>query len=623
MAHMIPPAPKEFDPKSEEGIVFDALKKLPDDYYVFHSMKPTVVNDDTLYEREIDFVVANAKKGVLCIEAKNGANISYSGREWKYSNGTPMRHGGPYNQIATAKRTIIDEIKYHKNKDVRALFSKCKIMHAVWFFRVSTVDFEKIVKNSGPEDGDERITLLAEDLLNPTRKIADILSLKIPAQTRQSVDENKLMDEEFQLLLDAVLCPTFNLIPSPVADNVLLEDRMNQLLHEQYRLLDFLTEQRFAVINGAAGTGKTMLAVEKARRHSLDGDRVLFLCYNRMLCDHLNNKYKNTENKTLKKQYKNIDFMTLSKYTKEVTGNHKDFDGLQRYIEDCYGDIEKFGYNHVIIDEGQDFGLVDAKKDKDEGVASRNCSIIDSIQDVVTDAGGTFYLFYDKYQMIQGGGNIEYEIPSCIIDSDCRLSLYCNCRNTKEIALTSITPLRDKRRKAVKPTVACSWVEPRKPTMNLCNTLEAEISAVDMILDEYAQDGLKNIVILTMGTVDYCCISEYLITDGEKSSGYCSYEHNGIQVPVTTCIKFKGLEADAIIVLGINKDSFIDEKGMEFYVGTSRAKLRLDMVCRIEPDEYYEVVHAIDENAPNKNNEERMRRILGNVFSADVRVIDL
>ena len=68
MAHMIPPVPKEYDAKSEEGIVFNALRDLPDDYYVFHSFSPTVVSEGIIYEREIDFVVANQKKGILCID---------------------------------------------------------------------------------------------------------------------------------------------------------------------------------------------------------------------------------------------------------------------------------------------------------------------------------------------------------------------------------------------------------------------------------------------------------------------------------------------------------------------------------------------------------------------------
>ena len=37
-AHMIPPVPKSFDPRSEEGLVFNALRKLSSDYYVFHNV---------------------------------------------------------------------------------------------------------------------------------------------------------------------------------------------------------------------------------------------------------------------------------------------------------------------------------------------------------------------------------------------------------------------------------------------------------------------------------------------------------------------------------------------------------------------------------------------------------
>ncbi len=45
MAHMIPAKPKDFDERSHEGDVFNALKKLPDDYYVFHSYSTVGVSD--------------------------------------------------------------------------------------------------------------------------------------------------------------------------------------------------------------------------------------------------------------------------------------------------------------------------------------------------------------------------------------------------------------------------------------------------------------------------------------------------------------------------------------------------------------------------------------------------
>ena len=66
MAHMIPPVPKEYDERSDEGAVFKALQKLPDDYYVFHSVKGTVVENDVVYERELDFVVAKVSLNLGC-----------------------------------------------------------------------------------------------------------------------------------------------------------------------------------------------------------------------------------------------------------------------------------------------------------------------------------------------------------------------------------------------------------------------------------------------------------------------------------------------------------------------------------------------------------------------------
>lgn len=617
MAVMIPESPKDFDAKSEENLVFEALKKLPDDYFVFHSFHTTVVDDKgVIRERECDFVIANAKKGILCIEAKNGKGIKYDGRKWLYSSGKKMDKDGPYNQCATAKRNVIDKIKYHANEEVQELYKKCKIMHSVWFFKVPRVQFEDMEKKGLPEDCDSAITLLAEDLINPTKKIAEIFALKRPSQTKYSAEETKLTDEEFELLMDSVLCPHFNIIPSPAADKVIASMQLTQLLEEQFHILDYLRYQPSAIINGAAGTGKTMIAAEKARQHSIEGEKVLFLCFNRMLCDYLIATRKNNSIKATRKQYENVDFMTISKLAKEKTGNFKDYDGLLCWVEDCYGDIDKFGYKHVIIDEGQDFGLVDSELGNTKIIAKSNCSIIDSIKDVVLDAGGTFYLFYDKYQMIQGQEQADYELLDCIQDCDCKLTLYCNCRNTKEIAKTSVTPLRDNKNRAIKPITAYSRFEPIRPTMHIIHDNNSVYDVLDTILNNYAEADLDNVVILTIGTLEYCSIGDVLVKDEKTGSYY--YEHRGNRHLVTTCKKFKGLEADAIILIDLNKESFFGKRGLEFYVGTSRAKFRLDLICKMEKADFAEVVHELDPNAPNTPDDIIMKRILGNTFSSDI-----
>ena len=52
-------------------------------------------------------------------------------------------------------------------------------------------------------------------------------------------------------------------------------------------VLDLLRAHRRAAVSGGAGTGKTLLAVEKAKRLAKEGYKTLLTCYNRRLADHL------------------------------------------------------------------------------------------------------------------------------------------------------------------------------------------------------------------------------------------------------------------------------------------------------------------------------------------------
>ena len=65
------------------------------------------------------------------------------------------------------------------------------------------------------------------------------------------------------------------------------EERLIRLTDEQYDVLDILEANRQSLVTGAAGTGKTMLALEHARRRALAGNSVLLLCFNRLLGDWL------------------------------------------------------------------------------------------------------------------------------------------------------------------------------------------------------------------------------------------------------------------------------------------------------------------------------------------------
>ena len=92
MAIMIPERPKDNDPRSDEDCMFEALRNLPDDYYVFHSFQIGQVYENYYKEAEMDFLIFHPLKGMIDIEAKNG-NVRYENGQWYYASGIAMKHG--------------------------------------------------------------------------------------------------------------------------------------------------------------------------------------------------------------------------------------------------------------------------------------------------------------------------------------------------------------------------------------------------------------------------------------------------------------------------------------------------------------------------------------------------
>lgn len=180
-----------------------------------------------------------------------------------------MHNGGPFNQAASNKWKLI---KYFENHRFLSILEKCKFLHAVWFPSITESDI-RVMKL--PTDSDKVLIMTKEALSNPQPFLEKIFSYELPGKK-----ETNLTESEVNRILREILCPQFNVFPSVTFESDLKKIVFHRLLKEQAGILDFLSEQKTAVINGAAGTGKTMIAVEKAQRHAAVGEKVLFLCYN-------------------------------------------------------------------------------------------------------------------------------------------------------------------------------------------------------------------------------------------------------------------------------------------------------------------------------------------------------
>ena len=540
MAVMIPKRPYDFTEASLEDVMFSALEGLPEDYYVFHSFQIAMqetYNDGTRTVREADFVIFNPQKGIICIEAKAG-HVRFQDGEWLYSNGKVMKHNGPFKQAKSCMWELSDLIKKRRGE---AFEQKCKFYHAVWF---PSLTYRELKQLTLPSDAPMDIILTKEALSDPLPSIEHIYEYNLSHGKKMSLSES-----DVRVLITRLFCPAFDIVPSASYEKDLKKITFNRMLKEQTNILNFLVDQRTAVINGAAGTGKTMIALAKAQLHARQGEKVLFLCYNKKLQEYLDKEYKE----------ENIYYYTIDGLACKICNTPKaDYKKLSTLLEEMYFD-NSFPYKHIVIDEGQDFG-----KDEMEEI-----KVIQTLRDIVMDREddtGTFYLFYDKLQKIAAK-----KMPSYIEDADCKMTLYRNCRNTENIAITSLKTIPDR-----KPKMMMGGVLGEPATIHYCNENNI-IKCLDETIESIRTKNYSDIVILTAKTIEKTAICHLL------KGGAGQEKYKGI--PVATCRTFKGLEADAIILIDVDISTFEGENAMLFYVGTSRARLKLDIITDMDEEQ--------------------------------------
>ena len=103
-------------------------------------------------------------------------------------------------------------------------------------------------------------------------------------------------------------------------------------------------------------------------------------------------------------------------------------------------------------------------------------------------------------------------------------------------------------------------------------------------LDSIQQIALiaGNVVLLTCKTEATSILSDS-VNNGRYRNKYL----------FTTCRKFKGLEADVVILLDVDKATFEQENVLIFYVGTSRARIKLEITAILSDDDCKEILTSV------------------------------
>ncbi len=275
MAVMYPRTLFKPDLKSEaEGKVFDALEAhLDDEWEVFHSAA-WVVRDKKRgsTDGEIDFVIVHPERGVLCLEVKGGGIECQHGAWYGHHDGKRERIKDPFNQALDHTYDLKRKLGGMAAKGG----GKLLIGHAVAFPDITTPSLT-LAPDSHPE-----LIIDRPEMKTIDESIERIFKFHRPAGSKPvgpgAGGVKKLRE---------VLAPCVRIEVS-MADEFLDEhEALITLTQQQADLLNRLGSNRRMAVTGPAGSGKTMLAIERAKALAAKGEEVLFVCFNRQLRDHL------------------------------------------------------------------------------------------------------------------------------------------------------------------------------------------------------------------------------------------------------------------------------------------------------------------------------------------------
>jgi len=272
----IPEHPSASTKSDAEKMLFELFRHMRDfdDWVCLHSLRL----DEHAYQKvgEIDFLFVGPP-GLFALEVKGG-RISFDGKAWIYTNRFgKVNHDsrGPMRQVEDALYSLMEDVR--KLSSIKRFIDAFTTGWAVAFpdvtFNVESVEYDaKVILD---ENHCRSISTLGESLGN----IASFWRTKKPSK-------RDLTNSEVDAIV-RVLRPRFDLAPTLSTLGRKLDRVFTDLTERQYLAIDSARRNRRILCSGGAGTGKSFVALEAARRARDDGKKVLFTSGGNILLEFL------------------------------------------------------------------------------------------------------------------------------------------------------------------------------------------------------------------------------------------------------------------------------------------------------------------------------------------------
>jgi superfamily I DNA/RNA helicase len=364
------------------------------------------------------------------------------------------------------------------------------------------------------------------------------------------------------------LRPDFDRVEMASASTWDAERRIKSLTEEQYDVLDAVSENAVCLVKGPAGTGKTNIAIEAARRLSLSGKRVLLACFNRHLGAWLRRSLDEQGLTTVVSGH--VHGLLRDRIARSTLAGDLPATG-ELESEALYGRlyfdlgalaIEELDerFDAIIIDETQDFE------------APRLSDVVQAWTQGVSNPKTILFGDFTR-QALYGMTGREHPEVRAAFSGAAVFNLSVNCRNTRRIAtqtdlMCGFTGTKVSEKQAEGDPVEVFFA-----------ATQADVLArLAQIITALRGAGFRPADVVILGTRrrEHSILGDTNTVGGWRIKDM--FHANPDELSYSTIHSFKGLERPVVIVVDAGSGNS-DETDSLLYVAMTRARLRLFVVC--------------------------------------------
>lgn len=503
---MIPPVLRQDNRSSAEALVFDLLRS--NDGFTggaaLHSVG--LAHHRSKASSELDFVIVTAA-GILVLEVKGGGISQHDGCFFSTDRyGQRFEIQNPFRQANSAEHSLREQLERQSPE----LTGQFLTGHAVVFpqtrFRTRSVEW-------APE-----LVIDQDDCLDARTFAA---ALQRAYDYWQSRVGRRVLNGRLIERICRELRPEFECVLSTSNMVALAETQQLTLTQEQLDFIDTLTANQRVLCTGGAGTGKTVLLAEAARRFTAQGLRTLVTCYSPLLAGHLQQVLAGSGATVMP------------------------FDQLEQTGE---------AFDVLLVDEAQDVMSLERVV---EGLDSRIRGGI---------AHGRWVMFYDPNFQARIFGQYSEDAERLLLETGAsRVILRRNCRNTREIVAWA-------RMRTGADIGVAGEGSSLDPTEYFWTDPEDQARKVGDLLRNWRTDSVNPQDVVLLSPVPFAQSVFSRLPGGVRVSpwqdaGPTDYRFAQID-------EFKGMESRYVIVGDLSRDTLTDENLTlgRLYVAISRAR---------------------------------------------------